>query len=117
MSNPYTLCPAAYALPLLHAAAHPSSSVLGLLLAAGTSTAITDALPLVHRYTSLTPATELGLELAIAHATRERKRVVGVYVALADGEGMGRAGENLLKSLGEGVVGISVSPSRSRSLS
>lgn len=103
----YTLSPQAYALPILHAAAHPSSTVLGLLLASGSE--ITDALPLVHRYTSLSPTTELGLALARAHADKEGKRVVGVYVALGEGEGLGRAGGAVLKSLGEGAVGISVS--------
>lgn len=113
----YTLTPTAYALPILHAAAHPSSTVTGLLLSSNTTTTnmeITDAYPLVHRYTSLSSTAELGLDLARAKAVTDGKRIVGVYVAPAEGAELGRAGEAILVALRSdfaGAIGIVVSGS------
>lgn len=143
----YTLSPEAYALPLLHAALHPSSTVTGLFLSplssnpssasaavpdaasptlnnkqdGGTSSNavpqqadeinITHSIPLQHTYTSLTPYTEIGLELAQAYAEDQGLRVVGMYVARGDdaapkaGEGLGRIGERMLGVLREGWQG------------
>jgi hypothetical protein len=114
----YTLTPTAYALPILHAAAHPSSTVAGLLLSSNTTSStnieITDAYPLVHRYTSLSSTAELGLDLARAKAATDGKRIVGVYVAPAEGAELGRAGEAILVALRSdfaGAIGIVVSGS------
>lgn len=109
-----TLSPTAYALPILHAAAHPSSTVTGLLL--GTSEQdISDALPLLHRYASLSPTAELGIDLARTHAAGKGQRVVGVYVACSDGgDKLGRAGDAVLAALRKecaGAVGLVVSSS------
>ncbi|RSH78357.1 uncharacterized protein EHS24_002080 [Apiotrichum porosum] len=70
---------------------------------------ITDAYPLVHRYTSLSSTAELGLDLARAKAATDGKRIVGVYVAPAEGAELGRAGEAILVALRSdfaGAIGI-----------
>jgi hypothetical protein len=98
-SYTYTLTSEAYTIPLLHAAAHLGHTVLGLLLSSSTSTDIlsTTAIPLQHMYTSLSPMTELGLEMVSLYAEEKGLRIVGVYVA-RDGpdEGLGRIGEQIL---------------------
>jgi hypothetical protein len=96
----------AYALALLHAAAHPSSTVLGLLLGtAGPEVVVTDALPLIHRNAALSPTAELGLALARERAKGAKMTVVGIYVAQSEEGGLGRAGEALLKALKADVPG------------
>lgn len=98
----YTLSPTAYTLPLLHAAAHPSSTVSGLLVGTVTPTAITatSAIPLTHRYTSLAPTAELGIELVRASAAAEGKTIVGYYIAREGGEtDLGRVGDKVLAAL------------------
>lgn len=85
----YTLTPLAYALPLLHAAAHPESDVAGLLLGPSTpagstdSVEVTEALPVLHRYASLSPTMELGIDMARAYGEKKGLRVVGYYEARA----------------------------------
>ena len=77
----------AYILPLLHAARHPSSAVLGLLVAAtANDPAIDEAIPLLHHWTTLTPAAESGIEVArrhVAPAAGQARQIVGVYAANA----------------------------------
>ena len=105
MSSPdYTLSARAYALPVLHAAAHPSSTTTGLFL--GSATQITEALPLQHINTTLSPYTELGLELATTYAEGKGLKIVGMYIAHeADVKGLGRIGERILAKVGGfGVV-------------
>lgn len=105
MSSPsYTLTPVAYALPILHSALHPSSTTTGLFL--GSSTEITEVVPLQHINTSLSPYTELGLELASAYAEGKGLKIVGIYIAHeAEGKGLGRIGERILAKVGGfGVV-------------
>jgi hypothetical protein len=112
MAYTYSLNPEAYTLPILHAASHLSSTVIGLFLGsfsdgASTSTStstptspatktvkISHALPLQHLYTSLSPFTELGLELASAYAEKNGLRVVGIYIARGDDAGSGSAGSS-----------------------
>lgn len=94
----YSLSPAAYTLPLLHAAAHPSATVSGVLLGtvSGSSVSLTDAIPLIHRYAALSPTTELGIDLAKASAAKEGKAVLGYYVAREGGENtLGRVDERV----------------------
>jgi hypothetical protein len=103
-SPSYTLTPQAYAIPILHSALHPSSTTLGLFLA--TSTEITTSIPLQHINTSLSPYTELGLELATAYAESKGLKVVGMYIAHEDKvAGLGRVGEKILGKLGGGAFG------------
>lgn len=95
-----TLSPTAYTLPLLHAAAHPSSTVSGLLLGPSSSE-ITDAVPLVHRYASLSPTTELGIDLVQAYAGAKGLQVVGFYEAREGGETvLSRWGEKVSEAVG-----------------
>jgi hypothetical protein len=112
MPDTYTLTPLAYALPILHSAQYPSSTTLGLFLANGTDTDITDAIPLQHLNTSLSPYTELGLELVTAHAESKGLKVVGMYVAHENEKGqvagLGRIGEKILTKLGAGAGGFGV---------
>ena len=104
MPETYTLTPTAYALPILHSALHPSSTTIGLFLAS--SSEITEVVPLQHINTSLSPYTELGLELASTYAEAKGLKVVGIYVAHeADSKGLGRIGERILAKVGGfGVV-------------
>ncbi|WVQ80174.1 hypothetical protein IAT38_002279 [Cryptococcus sp. DSM 104549] len=105
----YTLTPLSYSLPILHAAAHPSSTVLGVFLSSSpvssTSISIEDALPLLHVYTALSPMMEAGLSLAEEYAKGKGMRVVGLYVAREDEGGLGRVGERVLGVLREKFAG------------
>ncbi|TYJ55772.1 hypothetical protein B9479_003550 [Cryptococcus floricola] len=111
MSSPYTytLSPPVYALPILHAAAHPSHTTLGLLLSSSSPSdkeqTIDHAVPVLHNYASLSMVMDAALALVEewgkgkGKGKGEGKRVVGVYVAREDGEGLGRAGERILAAL------------------
>ena len=105
----YTLTAQAYTIPLLHAA-HHLSTVLGIFLGSIPSTStshivIEDAIPLIHHYTSLTPMTEIALELADAYARERGLQVVGMYLAPENGTGLGRVGEKVLLALKERFEG------------
>jgi len=104
MPETYTLTPTAYALSILHSALHPSSTTIGLFLAS--SSEITEAIPLQHVNTSLSPYTELGLELASTYAEGKGLKIVGMYIAHeAETKGLGRIGERILAKVGGfGVV-------------
>lgn len=104
-SPSYVLTPQAYALPILHSALHPSSTTIGLFLASSTNE-ITTSIPLQHINTSLTPYTELGLELATVYAESRGLEVVGIYIAHEDKvAGLGRVGEKILGKLGVAAFG------------
>lgn len=61
---------------------------------------MTDAIPLQHVNTSLSPYTELGLEMITKHAEQRGLRVVGLYIAKESEEaGLGRTGERILAKL------------------
>jgi hypothetical protein len=104
MPDTYTLTPAAYALPILHSALHPSSTTIGLFLAS--SSEITEVVPLQHINTNLSPYTELGLELATSYADGKGLKIAGIYVAHeVETKGLGRIGERILAKVGGfGVV-------------
>ncbi|BGP21672.1 uncharacterized conserved protein encodedby sequence overlapping the COX4 gene [Rhodotorula toruloides] len=61
----YSVAPLAYLKLVLHAAKFPSSTCVGLLVGtiSGSSCAITDAIPLLHHWTDLSPMAEAGLGL------------------------------------------------------
>lgn len=66
MSSTYTLSPLGYLKALAHAAKHPSSTVIGLLVGTVSSTSqvtIEDAIPLLHHWTALSMALGAGLQL------------------------------------------------------
>lgn len=102
----YTITPVAYAIPLLHAAQHTASSILGLFLGRPSASSpsaveIIDAVPLLHTRVSLSPMTELGLELVAEHAKSAGMQVVGLYTAGSENKGaeLGRVGEQVLAAL------------------
>ena len=109
-SYTFTLTPLAYTLPLLHAARH-LSTVLGIFLgrsspspsssSSASEIIIEDAIPLIHHYTSLSPMTEVALEMAELYAEERGLSVVGVYLAPESATGLGRVGEKVLGAIRE----------------
>ncbi|GAA5994878.1 ER membrane protein complex subunit 8/9 family protein [Rhodotorula paludigena] len=83
---PYSLAPLAYLKIVLHAAKYPASTCVGLLLgtvddkSTGQCT-VSDAIPLLHHWTDLSPAMEAGLQLADVFAKQQQVVFLGVYVA------------------------------------
>ena len=67
MSPAHTIGPDAYYKLFFHVAKHPHKSVNGVLLGTqdypGSAVEITDAIPLLHHWTSLSPMMEIGLDL------------------------------------------------------
>ena len=67
MSPTYTIDADAYYKIFFHVAKHPHKSVNGVLLGIqdhpGSAVEITDAIPLLHHWTSLSPMMEIGLDL------------------------------------------------------
>lgn len=61
----YTLSHQAYLKIIFHAAKHPHKPVNGVLLGKQTekSVLVSDAVPLLHLWTSLSPMMEIGLDL------------------------------------------------------
>lgn len=62
----YTIAHQAYLRVALHAAKYPHKQVNGVLLGNETSSGavqISDAIPLLHHWTSLSPSMEIGLNL------------------------------------------------------
>ncbi|BGP44868.1 hypothetical protein JCM10450v2_000683 [Rhodotorula kratochvilovae] len=111
----YTLSALAYLKLVLHAAAYPSSTVVGVLLGtvddAGTGACtVSDAVPLLHHWTALSPAMESGLALAEIHARKEGRVFLGLYVAnsrLGDvsvPHGVQRAADAVRRERSEAVV-------------
>ncbi|EJT51800.1 hypothetical protein A1Q1_06938 [Trichosporon asahii var. asahii CBS 2479] len=93
-----TLSASAYTLPLLHAARHPASTVLGLLLARGAE--IVEALPILHRYASLSLTIDTALRFVRAHAKDNGLTIAGVYIANEDGSTkVPRVAERLLETI------------------
>jgi hypothetical protein len=61
----YTVSHQAYVKIILHAAKHPHKPVNGVLVGKKNAgvVAISDAIPLLHMWTSLSPMMEIGLDL------------------------------------------------------
>ncbi|WWC90594.1 uncharacterized protein L201_005530 [Kwoniella dendrophila CBS 6074] len=109
----YTLNNIAYSIPILHAALHPSSTVIGVFLSSLSSSSssstdssegileVEDAIPLIHSYTNLSPITEISLSLASEYVKLRQKKIVGIYIAKENDsvEGLGREGERILNAL------------------
>ncbi|KAG0748298.1 hypothetical protein G6F57_005692 [Rhizopus arrhizus] len=74
---------AAYAVPLLHAAKYPSSSICGALLGKVTNSElqITKAVPFFHHWTTLTPMLEVALQQTEIYAQKNDLKIVGWYHA------------------------------------
>ncbi|KAK4332360.1 Uncharacterized protein family UPF0172 [Rhodotorula toruloides] len=79
----YSIAPLAYLKLVLHAAKFPSSTCVGLLIGsvAESSCTITDAIPLLHHWTDLSPMAEAGLGLAELYAKQQQLVFLGLYVA------------------------------------
>ncbi|KAF9474161.1 UPF0172-domain-containing protein [Pholiota conissans] len=102
-SSSYTIAPEAYYKIYFHAAKHPHTPVNGVLLGtrdASTSTVtISDSVPLLHHWTSLSPMMEIGLDLAKQFAESSGLCVVGYYQASE------RVDDTSLAPVGERVAG------------
>lgn len=109
MSSSWTLEPEAYALPLLHAAKHPSASVNGLFIGSSSSKTITKAIPLHHLPQSLqySFAQELSFELVAKHVESlgGGLEIVGYYQAneRLDDDALSQRGEKVLAALKAGA--------------
>ncbi|KDN39166.1 UPF0172-domain-containing protein [Tilletiaria anomala UBC 951] len=84
----YILTPKAYTKITLHAAKYPASALLGLLLGRQTPTSnaaivVEDIVPLVHKWTTLSPVVEVGCALAESHASTSGLSLIGCYEAPA----------------------------------
>jgi hypothetical protein len=78
----YTIDAEAYATACLHALAHPSCAVSGLLLApAAEPTRLSHAAPLFHSGHGLAPMQELALATVAAHAATQGLVLAAVYAA------------------------------------
>ncbi|KWU43628.1 UPF0172-domain-containing protein [Rhodotorula sp. JG-1b] len=80
-----SLSPLAYLKVVLHAAKYPANTVIGLLVgtvdAASSTCTVSDAIPLVHAWTDLSPMTEVALQLAQIYADQQQLVFLGLYVA------------------------------------
>ncbi|KAG6335560.1 hypothetical protein ID866_3523 [Astraeus odoratus] len=96
----YSLSHTAYVKIFLHAAKHPHKQVNGVLLGKLSSgiVEICDVIPLLHRWTSLSPMMEIGLDLARGHAESLGLSLVGYYQASE------RIGDTALAPVGERVA-------------
>ena len=80
-----SLSPLAYLKVVLHAAKYPAYTVFGLLVgtvdAASSTCTVSDAIPLVHAWTDLSPMTEAALQLVRqsleSAVARRRRRFAG----------------------------------------
>ncbi|KAF8174266.1 hypothetical protein BJ912DRAFT_990623 [Pholiota molesta] len=102
-TSSYTIAPEAYYKIYFHAAKHPHTPVNGILLgtreAATRTVTISDAVPLLHHWTSLSPMMEIGLDLATQFAEASGVKVVGYYQASE------RVDDTSLAPVGERVAG------------
>ncbi|KAI4520334.1 UPF0172-domain-containing protein [Schizophyllum commune Loenen D] len=79
----YTFSDDAYLKLFFHCAKYPHRVVNGVLLGneVGDEVQITDAVPLLHHWTHLSPMMEIGLDLAATHAASVGLKLVGYYQA------------------------------------
>ncbi|KAJ2374854.1 hypothetical protein IW150_002873 [Coemansia sp. RSA 2607] len=79
----YTLSSQAYAKAVLHAAKYPWAMVHGLFLGEknGSKFRLTDAIPLAHNWTQLTPMFDVALQQVKQYASSKNLVVAGYYVA------------------------------------
>ncbi|KAF8521140.1 hypothetical protein JB92DRAFT_2891762 [Gautieria morchelliformis] len=101
----YTLSHQAYLKIIFHAAKHPHKPVNGVLLGKQTATSVlvTDAVPLLHLWTNLSPMMEIGLDLARTHADALGLQVVGYYQATErlDDRALAPVGEKVASKIKE----------------
>ncbi|PWN21104.1 hypothetical protein BCV69DRAFT_185371 [Microstroma glucosiphilum] len=94
MPSSIRLTSSAYSLLILHAAAHPQSTVTGFLLGkvdgsgdADGELTVDEVVPLAHHWNHLGTVEDVGLELLTSHlaSTSSKLSVIGVYEAPAKG--------------------------------
>ncbi|VDC04522.1 unnamed protein product [Peniophora sp. CBMAI 1063] len=106
----YTLSDIAYAKILVHALKHPHARVNGVLLGTGKGKDVTisDAVPLLHHWTSLSPMMEIGLDITRNHAADRGLSIVGYYQAMeyvdANAATLGPVGERVVEKIKEGFA-------------
>ncbi|PWN31001.1 hypothetical protein BDZ90DRAFT_229996 [Jaminaea rosea] len=84
MATPLTLTPSAYALLVLHAARHPHSAVVGILVGDAATSTVNHVVPIAHHWTTLAPAQDIAVDLTAAHVTSQGKyQLLGIYEAPA----------------------------------
>ncbi|KAF9453105.1 UPF0172-domain-containing protein [Macrolepiota fuliginosa MF-IS2] len=84
MATNYTITAPAYIKLFFHLAKHPHQRANGVLIGRelpNGSVEATDAIPLLHHWTSLSPMMEIGLDLAGQYAESVGLQVVGYYQA------------------------------------
>jgi len=96
----YSISNTTYIKLILHAAKHPHATVNGVLLGSKSSNGVlvVDAIPLLHRWTSLSPMMEIGLDLARSNAEERQLKLVGYY-QVTD-----RPSDKVLVPVGESVA-------------
>ncbi|GAA5984072.1 hypothetical protein JCM11641_005590 [Rhodosporidiobolus odoratus] len=110
--NSYSIALLAYLKVVLHAAKYPASTVAGLLIGttSPSGTTIVDAIPLLHHWSEMSMAMELGLQLAEVYVKQQQWSILGLYVGnerLGDTSvphGLGRAAEAIRKERPEALV-------------
>ncbi|KZV60128.1 UPF0172-domain-containing protein [Peniophora sp. CONT] len=107
----YNLSDLAYAKMLVHALKHPHARVNGVLLGSsgkGKEVTISDAVPLLHHWTSLSPMMEIGLDITRNHAADRGLSIVGYYQAMeyvdANAASLGPVGERVVEKIKDGFA-------------
>ncbi|TRM64182.1 hypothetical protein BD626DRAFT_494066 [Schizophyllum amplum] len=99
----YTLSDDAYLKVFFHCAKYPQRAVNGVLLGteAGNEVQITDAVPLLHHWTHLSPMMEIGLDLATTYAASVGLQLVGYYQACErlEDTGLAPVGEKIARKI------------------
>jgi len=101
----YTISRLTYLKVLLHAAKYPTCTVNGVLLTASSPGAadvvVSDAVPLLHHWTSLSPMMEIGLDLVGGYAEDAGLRMIGYYEASerADEKSIGPVGDRVVAKI------------------
>ncbi|KXN83109.1 Protein BZZ1 [Leucoagaricus sp. SymC.cos] len=101
MATKYTIAGPAYIKLFFHLSKHSHQRVNGVLIGKETldgGVEATDAVPLLHHWTSLSPMTEIGLDLAGQYADSLGLQVVGYYQACE------RVEDTALFPVGERIV-------------
>ncbi|CAG8505982.1 3564_t:CDS:2 [Acaulospora morrowiae] len=98
----YVIHTKAYLKIILHACKHPFAGVNGILLAEDSEIdneiRIVDAVPLFHRWVTLTPMLEIGLQQVDVYASKNNLKIAGYYHANE------RVDDNKLPLYGQKIV-------------
>ncbi|KAI0030035.1 hypothetical protein K488DRAFT_55102 [Vararia minispora EC-137] len=106
----YTLSDLAYTKVIVHSLKYPHARVNGVLLGTnkGKEVEVSDAVPLLHHWTSLSPMMEIGLDLTKTYAAGRALTIVGYYEAseyVDEGvASLGKVGERVTSKIREGFT-------------